>query len=125
MQRTRRAGAANPLATQLATLATQLDQLENRDDLTPRDLGDAVRAAFGQDPHYVVITETFGSVHARLRDSVLAVKTLQEQHHRPIEELIRQLRTMEVIVRADTDPQFPSSGAQLRAWRRRISRLDD
>ena len=115
--------AANPLASQLATLATQLDQLENRDHLTPRDLGDAVRVAFGQDPHYVVITEIFGSVGARLRDNVLAVKTLQEQHHRPIEELIRQLRTMEVIVRADADPNFPSSGAQLRAWRRRSLKL--
>jgi len=70
--------AVNPFSRQLATLAAVLDQLENRDHLTPKDLSDAVRTAFGQDLHHVVAGDGFGPVRARLRDSVLAVKMLQD-----------------------------------------------
>ncbi|GGM77140.1 hypothetical protein GCM10012275_54730 [Longimycelium tulufanense] len=81
----------------------------------------AVRAAFDATPSQVVASEEFKQARTRLRDSVVAIKLLQREHSRPIEQLAGQLRTMEVIVRAAEDSEFPANAEHLRrAWKRSL-----
>ena len=88
-----------------------------------RDLGEIISEIFEASPAEVIETEEFGATLERLRDSLMAIKVLQQEHSRPIEELARQLRTMEVIAKAAGDECFPETGRELRRWRRRTLQL--
>ena len=113
--------AGNPLADRLAALAARLDELETGEE--SRDLGEIISEIFEASPAEVIETEEFGATLERLRDSLMAIKVLQQEHSRPIEELARQLRTMEVIAKAAGDECFPETGRELRRWRRRTLQL--
>ncbi|MEU5524886.1 hypothetical protein ABZ759_30570 [Streptomyces sp. NPDC047860] len=113
----------NPFALQLADLVVRLDQLDADESVTRDAVAEAVRSAFGRPPEEIVADDAFQTTLARLRDTVIAIKVLQELHARPIEELVRQLRTMDVIARVAADETFPSSAEALRRWRRRSLRL--
>jgi len=115
--------SANPLGDRLADLADRLDRLEADRSATSGKVAEAIQAAFDRPAAEVADSEEFLDMRSRLRDSLLAIKILQEEHHRPIEELTRQLRTAEVIGRAATDEHFPQGEEQLRSWRRRSLRL--
>jgi len=113
----------NPYADRLAAFAVALDGLERSSHLAPKNLADAVKAAFGHPADKVVTAQTFTKTSTRLRDSVFAIKSLQEEHSRPIEELTRQLRDMEVVQRVADDTTFTGDASALRRWRRRSLRL--
>lgn len=84
---------------------------------------DAVEKALGADPATLVADGTLAEPIARLRDSILAIKQLQEEHSRPIEALSNQLRDLELIVRVAQDEKFPITGAEMRRYRRRSLEL--
>ncbi|MDB5318346.1 MAG: hypothetical protein JWO24_4190 [Rhodospirillales bacterium] len=114
----------HPQATQLAALATALDALEGQaGGVKHKDVVDAVTAAFGSPPATAVKGAPFQQGLARLRDSLLAIKLLQEEHSRPIEKLTRQLRTAEIVAKVAAEPRFPAGAAALRRWRRRSLQL--
>jgi hypothetical protein len=114
----------HPRATQLSELSTALDGLEAQPGAVKhKDVTDAIAAAFGATAATVVKSNLFTDGLTRLRDSLLAIKLLQEEHSRPIEELTRQLRTSEVITKAVDDAAFPAGAASLRRWRRRSLQL--
>ncbi|MFI6370437.1 hypothetical protein [Streptomyces sp. NPDC050546] len=83
----------------------------------------AVRDAFGAAPADVVQGAPYKDAVARLRDSVLAVKYLPAEHARPLEELIRRLRHLEIVARLVTHTAFPATPRELRRARRRPLRL--
>jgi hypothetical protein len=127
--------ADNEFAAELADLACRLDELETNEELDAGGHGDeegheddrdpvaeAVEAAFGRPASDVVGDEAFQRMLRRLRDSITAIKVLQEEHSRPVEDLTRQLRTAEVVRRAAAEDRF-SCGADLRRYRRRSLRL--
>lgn len=114
--------ADNPLADQLAALAQRLDKIEAEEE-SCSDLAQIICEIFGASPDEVIATEAFGATLERLRDSLMAIKLLQQEHARPIEELTRQLRTMEVVGKAAADECFPETCDQLHRWRRRSLRL--
>lgn len=109
---------ANPYHEQLRDLVARLDAVS-----TAGELRAAVTAAFGSSPADLVTGEAFRRAHTRLRDSLMAIKLLQRLHSRPIAELSDQLRTVEVIVRAAADENFPGQDCELRRYRRRSLQL--
>ena len=113
----------NPLAAKLTKLGAELDNLETKAAIKNKDVASAVTAAFGSGPSDVVKSAPFRGMVTRLRDSILAIKLLQEEHSRPIEELVRQLRTADIISKADGDAGFPADPAALRRYRRRSLQL--
>ena len=113
----------NPFAAQLAKLAAELDRLEAVKNVKPKDLRDAIEASFGAAAKNVVQDDNFARMLARLRDSLLAIKLLQDEHGRPIEQLARQLRTAEVVSKAAAEAAFPAEASALRRWRRRSLKL--
>lgn len=114
----------HPQATPLAALATALDALEGQaGGVKHKDVVAAVTAAFGSPPATVAKGVPFKDGLTRLRDSLLAIKLLQEEHSRPIEELSRQLRTAEVVAKVAAEPGFPAGAPALRRWRRRSLQL--
>jgi hypothetical protein len=115
--------ADNPFAAPLLALADALNGLERSSNVAPKDLADAIKAAFGHGADKVVKDQAFTTTLTRLRDSILAIKVLQEEHSRPIEELTRQLRDMDVVERVAADASFTTELSALRRWRRRSLRL--
>ncbi len=114
----------NPMADKLADLNAALDELEAQTaPIKHKDVADAVTKAFGNAASTVVKSAPFGSMVTRLRDTLLAIKILQEEHSRPIEELTRQLRTAEIVSKVAADTAFPADAAALRRWRRRSLQL--
>ncbi|PWW25184.1 hypothetical protein JD79_04382 [Geodermatophilus normandii] len=126
--------AGSEYAAELAKFAALLDGLEDEPVVRrpPQDQDDdgdqqgsvarAVRTAFGRPASEVVDDEMFQRMLRRLRDSLTAIKVLQEEHTRPVEELTRQLRTAEVVRRAASEDRF-DGGPALHAYRRRSLRL--
>lgn len=109
----------NPLSAELTALALTLDNLERRPSVSHADVVAAVQEPFGLDPETLVQNKTLDSPMAKLRDSLLAIKQLQEEHGRPIEALTNQLRDLELIERVARDDAFPATPAELRRYRRR------
>jgi hypothetical protein len=110
---------ANPLRAQLTTLSAALERLERQAEVSHADVVQAVNQAFGSDPNVLVENNTLASPMAGLRDSLLTIKQLQEEHSRPIEALTNQLRDLELIVKVACDDAFPATVAELRRYRRR------
>jgi hypothetical protein len=110
----------NPYADRLEDLYARLDALP---DAKPQHVRKAVSEAFGMTPAKVVADAAFTDTLARLRDSVIAIKVLQEEQARPFEELIGQLRLMELVARAAADSGFPDGEATLAAARKRTVQL--
>jgi hypothetical protein len=114
---------ANPLVDQLEKFGLALDDLENDPAVSHDRVVDAVEDAFGAVPGQLVQRTEFNTAMQNLRDSLLAIKQLQEEHGRPIEALTNQLRDLDLIEKAANDPQFPTSPADLRRFRRRSLQL--
>ena len=104
---------------ELRALDPDLDALEAKAAVTAAQLGKAVEDAFGKKPGPLVTSKALDAPAASLRDSLIAIKLLPEEHRRPIEGLTNQLRTIEVIVRAAASNDFPADGATLRRNRHR------
>lgn len=114
--------AQNPVADALTALARRLDELETL-VATPDAVTHAIKDAFGVDAAQAVSSPEFSDTLPRLGDSLVAIKILQAEHGRQIEELTKQLRTMEVVRRVAEDGAFPHDVSALRKWRRRSLRL--
>jgi hypothetical protein len=111
---------ANPLSDQLTALAAPLDRLERQAAVSHADVVAAVKEAFDSNPRVLVQEEgALDDPMARLRDSLLAIKLLQEEQGRPIEALTNQLRDLELVVKVAEDNNFPDTAAKLRRYRRR------
>lgn len=113
-----------PIGAQLDELADRLDALESADDpATWGAVAAAIKAVLGKPARAVAASAPYLETVRRLRDSLLAIKALQELHALPIERLTRQLRTAELI--ADVAAGAPAGAedggarATIRARRRR------
>lgn len=113
----------NPLRAQLTALAESLDRLEGQTDVSHTEVVTAITQAFGSDPTVLVQNKTLEDPMAKLRDSLLAIKQIQEKHNCPIEELTNQLRDLELILKVARDGSFPKNSTELRRYRRRSLQL--
>lgn len=86
-----------PLGPQLDDLAARIDALEAEGEVSWAKIRAAVEDIFGDPATDVVDTEPYRATVRRLRDSLVAIKVLQQLHDSPIEQLARQLRTAELV----------------------------
>lgn len=83
----------------------------------------AIKEAFGHGPGELRDNGTLSAAISPLKDSLVAIKLLPEEHHRPVQQLTDELRNLEVIEAVLDDPDFPGTGAALWAFRRRPVQL--
>ena len=111
---------ATPLGSRLDELADRLDALEQDGEASWDAAAPAIEDVFGQSASDVVASAPYGETVRRLRDSLIAIKVLQELHARPIERLARQLRTAELVANvAAGNAPGTAGGETLRRRRRR------
>jgi hypothetical protein len=79
----------------------------------------AIEDAFKKKPADLVKGKDLDAPMAALKDSLIAIKLLPEEHRRPIEDLTNQLRDLEVILKVVAAKNFPGDGSTLRRYRRR------
>jgi hypothetical protein len=104
---------------QLKALEAALDTLERKKTVSNADVVKAIEEAFSKKLADLIKSKVLDTPTASLRDSLLAIKLLPEEHGRPIESLTNLLRDIEVIFKANAANDFPRTGAALRRYRRR------
>ncbi|MCE5324672.1 hypothetical protein LLG46_15360 [bacterium] len=97
--------------------------MEQKEMVQNIDLAQVIEEAFHLKPSELVEKRTLEDPIASLKDSILEIKLLPEEQHRPIEDLTNQLRDLEVVLKVAADENFPCHGAALRRYRRRSLRL--
>ncbi|WP_226663238.1 hypothetical protein [Microbulbifer aggregans] len=107
----------------IRALSAALDQLETQDTLTNAQVSDAVKTAFGQTPMEFRGSGVLDALITALKDSLIAIKLVPEEHQRPIQHLADGLRELEVIEKLAVDGAFPATGKAMRAFRRRTLQL--
>ncbi|MFO7906212.1 MAG: hypothetical protein R6U98_26380, partial [Pirellulaceae bacterium] len=96
-----------------------LDLLEKKKTVTKADLEKAVEDAFGSNPAAVINKKTPDAAAKTLKDSIIVIKLLPEQHRKPLERLTNRLRDIELIYKLGGDKKLPDSGPSLRRYRHR------
>jgi len=107
------------LYDQLKKLDAGLDDLERSKEVTTGDVVKVIVDAFGAEPAELVRNGLIDGVMVSLRDSLITIKLLPEEHRRPIEDLTNQLRDLELVLKVAAAKDFPGDGATLRRYRRR------
>ncbi|GAA1715857.1 hypothetical protein GCM10009745_75390 [Kribbella yunnanensis] len=104
-----------PLGARLDELADRVDALEAAGEVPWSEVANAVEEVFGSPAEDVVAGDDYQETVRRLRDSLIAIKVLQQLHGLPIERLTRQLRTAELI--ADVAADRPANDSARRRRR--------
>lgn len=104
---------------ELKKLDAALEGLEQKKNVTNAEVAKAIEDAFGSKPADIIKNKTLDAPMAALKDSLIAIKQLQEEHRRPIEDLTNQLRDIEVILKVVSVKDFPADGGTLRRFRHR------
>lgn len=110
-------------AANLQKLGAAFDELEKQEQLAPADFANAVNNAIGSQPAAYANSQPFKEALSRIKDTIVAIKQLPEEHARPVERLSNLLRDMETVQKAVADAGFPDSPATLRKFRRRSLQL--
>ena len=108
-----------PIYDKLKALGASLDALEQKKAVTNAEVAKAIEDAFGKKPANLVKDKDLDAPMAHLKDSLIAIKLLPEEHRRRIEDLTNQLRDLEVIEKVAAAGDFPGDGGTLRRYRRR------
>jgi hypothetical protein len=108
-----------PIYDKLKALEHALDALESKKVVTNAEVAKAIEDAFKKKPADLVKDKDLDASMAVLKDSLIAIKLLPEEHRRPIEDLTNQLRDLEVILKVAGTKDFPGDGGTLRRYRRR------
>ena len=107
----------------LITFRAKLDLLEQDERISEDKIKNAIKNSFGVAMAEVIRDPEFLNALARLKDSVIAIKHLSDEHNNPLEELTNGLRDLEIVLKVAADKSFPGSGKNLRRYRRRILKL--
>lgn len=103
----------------LKKLESELDALENKNNLTNSEVAEAIKDSFGENPDDLVNNKILDVPIASLKDTIIAIKLLPIEHQQPIEDLTNQLRDLEVILKVADSKDFPMDGVNLRRYRQR------
>lgn len=103
----------------LKALQSALDVLESKKLLSNADVTKVIEEAFGKTVINLIKSKELEEPIKDLKDSLIAIKFLPEEHTRDIELLTAQLRDLEVILRIATEKDFPGKGITLHRYRRR------
>ncbi|MFP4367576.1 MAG: hypothetical protein ACLFQA_10820, partial [Bacteroidales bacterium] len=104
---------------QLKILKELLNEIEKKKSVTRTELVKAAEEAFGTDLAGIFSKKQLDTAVRSLKDSLIAIKLLPEQHRKPIEQLTNRLRDIELIFALDSKGKLPENGLALRLYRRR------
>jgi hypothetical protein len=104
----------------LIEFQSKLDELSKKANITSDEAKNAVKDSFGSTVATLIKDNDYLNSVKNLKDSILAIKHLPDLHERPIEELTKALRDLELIA---TNPNFPKTGLELKKYRKRVLRL--
>lgn len=104
----------------LIVFQSKLDELSKKESVPSNEMIDAIEVSFASTITTVIQDNNYLSSVKNLKDSIIAIKYLPEQHEKPIEELTQALRDLELIA---TYPNFPKTGLELKKYRKRVLRL--
>lgn len=107
----------------LKLFSAELDNLENKSAITPAEMAKAIKDSFGSTPNATLKQQQYTDAVSSLRDSIIAIKQLVEEHNQPIEKLSNALRDLEIVSKFAADNSFPETGAKLGRYRRRPLKL--
>lgn len=108
-----------PIYTKLKTFATALDTLKQNNSVDATTVCSAIKDAFGSLPASLIQQPLLQKSLTTLKDSIVAIKLLQEEHCRPLEALTNQLRNLEIIIQAAKIDSFPENITVLRRYQHR------
>ena len=104
---------------ELRQLAQRFDDHQQRDTVDPDDLTAAVQDVFGKSPAELAGMAQFEAEVTTLRDSILAIKFLPEEHRRPLHHLTQALRDLVLIQQLADDAHQVDTPERLRKYRKR------
>ncbi|KAB2878661.1 hypothetical protein F9K33_12305 [bacterium] len=102
----------------LIIFQSKLDELSKKANITSDEMKNAVKDSFGSTVATVIKDNDYINSIKNLKDSIIAIKHLQELHEKPIEELTNALRDLELL-----GLNFPKTGVELKKYRKRVLRL--
>lgn len=108
---------------EIAALDLDLDGLEGNKTVSHARVVKAVKDAFGQAPTAIETAGTLTNIIAALKDSLIAIKLLPEEHTRPVQAMSDRLRTLDLISVVAADKDFLGTGRSLFSFRRRPLQL--
>ncbi len=108
-----------PVSHQLMTLSASLDALEAKKTISRADLSKAADEAFGNSPGTPGNRKMLADSAVALKDSLIAIKFLPGEHHKPLESLTNKLRDIDLVSRLNEEGALPATGADLRRFRKR------
>jgi hypothetical protein len=100
-----------------------LNNLSAKKNITAAEMNTAVKNAFGSATAVAVKDPDYLKAVKNIKDSIIAIKHLPEQHEKPIEELTNALRDLEILKLHADKPNFPATGLELIKYRKRVLRL--
>lgn len=105
--------------TQLRTVGASFDALQEASAVDPDDLVAAVEEAFGKSPTELVAMAQYQKELSVLKDSILAIKFLPEEHRRPLHHITQALRDMMLFQVLAEDAHQVDLPERLRRYRQR------
>lgn len=112
-----------PIIDKLLAYREILDVLEIQENITQAEMKNAVLNVFGKTPSQTLNIQAFKTSLKNLRDTVVSIKHLPEEHHKPIEKLSNAIRDLEIVKMLAADKTFPGKGTVLKKYRKRVLRL--
>lgn len=107
----------------LILFKSKLDQLSLKENITIDEKKKVIKDCFGAIAAVVIKEKNYLELVKNLKDSILVIKYLPEQHVKPIEELTNVLRDLELIRLLSIDEDFLKTGAELKVYRKRVLKL--
>lgn len=104
----------------LIVFQSKLDELSKKESITSNEMIDAIKDSFASTIATLIKDNYYLNSVKNLKDSIIAIKHLPDQHEKPIEELTKTLRDLELIA---ANPNFPKTGLELKKYRKRVLRL--
>ena len=99
-----------------------VDSITKDSSINKDGIAKAVQDNFAASPAQVIATDDYKNLLSNLRDSVLAIKYVQEQHQAPIDILTNEIRDLELIAEIANptlDQAAPDLSSRLHLFRKR------
>lgn len=114
-----------PRLERLERVSAAVDELIEKGAASRAEVGPRLETILGASPSAFLSSPDLGPEIDALKDSMLAIKLLPAEHHRPLRRLAAVLRAYYLLRRFVDDPEFPANPAELTSAQRRPMRLPE
>lgn len=117
--------ASLAIATELKKLDTSFSALEKKPDVKKQDIVDAIEAAFSGQLGSLNANGKLVAAMGMLQDTIVVIKLLPTEHSKPLEEFVRQLRDLDIVMRMVANENLEGTGTDFRRYRRRSLKMPE